>query len=76
VEGAIEMIREVNPGFVLISMPLAEQVPSVVAIVERLAELPILIRPKIVVGGYAVKMGLVSVIPGADLLTDISAFRV
>jgi methanogenic corrinoid protein MtbC1 len=76
VEGVIEMIRKVHPGVVLISMALAEQIPGVVAIVERIAKLPNPVRPKIIVGGYAVKTGLVSAIPGADLLADIGAFKV
>jgi len=75
VEDVIGMIRKVHPGFVLISMALAEQVPGIVAIVERVAELPNLVRPKIIVGGYAVKLGLISAIPGVDLLTDIGMFR-
>jgi methanogenic corrinoid protein MtbC1 len=75
VEGVVEIIRKVHPKFVLISMALAEQVPGVVAIVERIAELPNLVRPRIIVGGYAVKLGLVSIIPGADLLADIGALR-
>jgi methanogenic corrinoid protein MtbC1 len=57
---------------VLLSMALAEQLSAVVEIVERIAELPRSNRPRVVVGGYAVKLGYVSAIPGADLLGDIS----
>ncbi len=56
----------------LISMALAEHLPSVASIVERIAELPPSIRPRVIVGGHAVKVELVSAIPGADLLADIS----
>ncbi|MGA7809200.1 cobalamin-dependent protein, partial [Bradyrhizobium sp.] len=56
----------------LISMALSEQRAGVVEIAERVAELPLLVRPAIVVGGYAVKLGLVPPIPGAELLADIS----
>jgi len=42
-------------------------------ITERIAELPKSTRPKVIVGGYAVKLGLVPAIPGADLMADISS---
>jgi hypothetical protein len=56
-------------------MTLAEQTPSVVTIAERIAQLPASVRPKVVVGGYAVKMGLITAIPGAHLIADISSLR-
>jgi hypothetical protein len=42
---------------------------------ERVAALPGPIRPKIIVGGYAVKLGLVPEIPGAELVADINTLH-
>jgi methanogenic corrinoid protein MtbC1 len=57
---------------VLISMALVEHRRSVESIAGRIAALPASIRPRIIVGGYAVKAGLVSAIAGAELMADIS----
>jgi len=70
----IEIICRMRPRTLLISMALAEQVSGVTAIIERVADLPEPLRPQIMVGGYAVKQGLVFQIPGARLLADVSAF--
>jgi len=69
----ITLVRSTRPTMLLISMALAEQRRDVVAIAERIAELPKSTRPKVIVGGYAVKLGLVPAIPGADLMADISS---
>ena len=37
-----------------------------------MAALPEPVRPRVFVGGYAVKMGFVTAIPGADLVADIN----
>jgi methanogenic corrinoid protein MtbC1 len=74
VNDLIVVILKMRPRILLISMALAEQVPGVTALVDRIADLPEPLRPKIVVGGYAVKLGLVSHIPGAILLADINGF--
>lgn len=66
------LVKATKPKVLLISMALAEQSKGVMAITERIAELPKPIRPRIIVGGYAVKLGLVPSIPGADLMADIS----
>jgi len=73
VDESVALIGRVRPRTLLISMALAEQTAGVVAIVERIAAWPEQIRPAIIVGGYAVKQGLVSTLPGADLMADISA---
>jgi len=67
-----QLIRT-QPKLILVSIALAEQCMGVTAIAERVAELPSSIRPRVIVGGNAVKLGLVSVIPGADLMGDISS---
>jgi len=72
-EELLALIRHTQPRLLLVSMALAEQTPSVVAIAERIAELPTSKRPRVVVGGYAIKAGLVATIPGADLVGDISS---
>ena len=66
-------IGEAVPRLLLISMSLAEQTVDVAAIAQRIAAFPIPIRPRIIVGGHAVKLGLVPAIPGADLIADISS---
>ncbi len=67
----VAAIRERRPGLVLVSMALAEQRPSVEEIVAAVRELPPELRPRILIGGYAVKLGLVDAIPGAELVADI-----
>ncbi len=69
------LVQRVNPKMVLVSMSLAEQRAGVVAVVESLTTLPETRRPRILVGGYAVKMGLVEPIAGAQMLADISQLQ-
>jgi len=69
----VATIDALRPGALLVSMALAEQSSGVVTITQRVESLPKAMRPKIIVGGYAVKLGLVSHIPGAVLMPDISA---
>ena len=69
----LSLIRTTRIKLLLISISLAEQCNGVKEIIGRIAELPMPIRPKVVVGGYAVKLGLVSPMPGADLMADISS---
>ena len=68
----VKLVGTTHPKMLLISMALAEQSRGVISIAERIAELPKSIRPKIIVGGYAVKLGLVPPIPGADLMSGSS----
>lgn len=68
----VAMVRNLRPRLVLVSMSLAEQRPSVATLAAALGELPSEIRPRVIVGGYAVKMGLVEPIAGAELFADIS----
>jgi methanogenic corrinoid protein MtbC1 len=72
VDDSIALISRVQPDVLLISLALAEQTAGVIAIVERIAELPNHNHPKTIVGGNAVKLGFVSAIPGATLMPDIS----
>jgi len=67
------LVARTQPELILVSMALAEQCKSVITFAERIAELPTSIRPRVIVGGYAVKAGLVSAIPGAELQGDISS---
>jgi hypothetical protein len=61
-----------RPRLLLISMALAEQVADVTRIAQSIAELPVDVRPRVIVGGNAVKRGHVDAIPHAELLADIS----
>lgn len=72
-EEFIALVKRVKPRILLISMALAEQCESVMSFVERIAELPSATRPKVIVGGYAIKFGLVSAVAGADIMADISS---
>jgi methanogenic corrinoid protein MtbC1 len=60
-----------KPKFFLVSMSLPNQSDGVAKIAAMANELPASIRPKVMVGGYAIKVGLVSTIPGADLVADL-----
>ncbi|WP_158511673.1 cobalamin B12-binding domain-containing protein [Bradyrhizobium sp. CCGE-LA001] len=62
-----------EPKTLLVSIALLEQCEAVRALVERVQALPAPNRPKIVLGGYAVKTRLVPRIPGVVLARDISA---
>ncbi len=65
-----------RPEYLLISMAMTEQLDRVVQIVKATQALPLSVRPKVIVGGYPVKAGLISAIPAAELLTDISALQI
>ena len=69
------LIRHTRPTALLVSMALPEHRAAVLKTAERVAALPGPIRPKIIVGGYAVKMGLVPEIPGAELVADINTLH-
>ncbi len=69
----IDEIRTTRSDTLLISMSLMEQYGGVNEIVGQVAELPKPLLPRVVIGGYAVKLGLVPPITGADLMADISA---
>jgi methanogenic corrinoid protein MtbC1 len=67
------LVDKVRPRLLMLSMALAEQSSAVAAIVDRIAQLPAEMRPRIVIGGNAVKLGLVAPIPGSEFVADISA---
>jgi methanogenic corrinoid protein MtbC1 len=69
-------IIKAAPKALLISMALPEQLNGVAAISALVGELPAGARPKVIVGGYAIKSGLVRFVPGADLVTDINLLSV
>jgi hypothetical protein len=76
VEDMVALVGKTRPRILLVSMALAEQAADVAAIAGRIAALPDDIRPRVIVGGYAVKLAMVSAIPGATLLADISSLVV
>ena len=71
VEEILTLVRTRRPRYLLISMALAEQRESVVTIAARVAALPANARPKIIVGGNAVKLGFVRDIPSCAFITDL-----
>jgi len=70
-----ELVKETHPKFLMVSVALAEQRPGAVKIAESMAALRIKPRPKVIVGGYAVKSGMISPVPDAILLADIALVR-
>ena len=66
-------VADARSGFLLISMALPEQRDHVAEVAAHIQALPAPLRPRLLVGGYPVKVGLIQSIPGADLVTDISA---
>jgi methanogenic corrinoid protein MtbC1 len=69
-------IFDAQPDFLLISMALPEQLDDVSAIVHSVNELPTGVTQRIIVGGYAIKADLVSSIPGAELMKDITTLKI
>ena len=72
IDAAVTLVTRTRPRTLMISMALAEEVTAVATIAERVAALPDDVRPRVIVGGNAVKQGLVQEIPGAELVADIS----
>ncbi len=69
------LIKEIQPKIILISMALAEHRSNVIEIVEYISSLQSLAQPKILLGGNAVKLGLVPGIPNVELVTDIASLK-
>jgi hypothetical protein len=69
-------IKAHRPKYLLISMALPEQRDHVVEIAHAAKALPPDVRPKVIVGGYPVKAGLIKAIPAAKLLSDIGALAI
>lgn len=68
----VRAVAEQRPGVFMMSMSLVDQRDHVAEIACRLRALPDTQRPRVIVGGYPVKVGLVHAIPGADLVADIN----
>lgn len=64
-----------RPQYLLISMALTEQRDPVADICNAAQALPEEVRPRVVVGGYPVKAGLIKAIPAAELMSDISRLQ-
>jgi hypothetical protein len=65
-----------RPKYLLISMALTEQRDRVADIAKSVQTLPQDVRPKIVVGGYPVKAGLINSIPETEFLLNVSALQI
>jgi len=70
-EDVAALLDRTSAERILISMALPEQSEGVVAFARYVAEVPETRRPRIIVGGNAVKNGSVAAIPGVDLIADI-----
>lgn len=73
VDALMHELADARPAFLLISMALPEQRDHVAEVAAHIQALPAALRPRLLVGGYPVKVGLVRSIPGVDLVADISA---
>jgi hypothetical protein len=71
----LQNIATKRPGHLLLSMAVTEQCDRVAEIAEAVQTLPPSLRPRIVVGGYPVKAGLIDAIPGAELTSDIARLQ-
>jgi methanogenic corrinoid protein MtbC1 len=65
-----------RPKYLLISMSLTDQRESVAEIAKAIQALPHDVRPKTIVGGYPIKVGLIRSIPETELLSNISALQI
>ena len=65
-----------RPEYLLVSMALTTQRTRVVEIAKAVQILSPSVRPKMIVGGYPVKAGLIQPIPAAELVSDISALEI
>jgi methanogenic corrinoid protein MtbC1 len=72
----VRNIAAKRPKYLLISMSLTEQCDQVAEIAKAVQALPRDTRPKTIVGGYAVKVGMISSIPETELLSNISALEI
>lgn len=75
-DGLMRNIAAERPKYLLISMALTEQRDRVADIAKTVQTLPQDVRPKIVVGGYPVKAGLINSIPETEFLLNISALQI
>ena len=75
-DGLMRNIAADRPKYLLISMALTEQRDRVADIAKTVQTLPQDVRPKIVVGGYPVKAGLIYSIPETEFLSNISALQI
>lgn len=66
-----EMSRA-QPEMLLVSVALAEQREGVLRLADLLDGTPGASRPRVIIGGYAVKAGMVEQVPGTEQLADIS----
>lgn len=75
ISSLMQNISTDKPKCLLISMAVTEQCSRVAEIAKTAQMLSPSVRPRIIVGGYPVKAGLISTIPGAELLSDINALE-
>ena len=71
----LDRLRSSPVQFLLISMALPETRPSTAQLVESITTLQSHVRPKVFIGGYAIKLGLVPPISGAEFVDDICALN-
>ena len=71
----MDRIAAERPKCILISMALSDQRDHVAAIAQGVQALPRDVRPRVIVGGYPVKAGLIQSIAGAEFLRDAGALR-
>ncbi len=75
VDELVALIDATRPRILFLSMALAEHRAATVTVAERIAALPAEIRPRVIVGGYAIKLGFIEPIPHTEFKTDIHELR-
>jgi hypothetical protein len=65
-----------KPKYLLVSMAVADQRSGVAEIAKAVQMLSPSVQPRVIVGGYPVKAGLISSISGAELLSDINELEI
>lgn len=70
---AIQLTAEIKPEWLGISISLADQIPSVIEIVDKITELFPAMKNKIFLGGNAVRKYLVPAISGTIQISELGA---
>ncbi len=71
----VGLVLETQPRVLMISLSLAQQQPKVATLIAGIAKLPERQRPRILIGGSAVKRGAVAPIQGAELVWDLPSIE-
>lgn len=74
-DGIFATLDLIRPNRLMLSVALADQAGELSSILRRIASLPPNSRPKVSVGGNAVKLGLLEQMAGAEQVSELEALR-